>query len=34
MAARIWRYASFLVRINIAASLAIGVALLIWAMVH
>jgi hypothetical protein len=34
MTARFWRYASFLVRADIAVSLAIGVALLTWAMVH
>jgi hypothetical protein len=34
MTTRFWRYASFLVRADIAVSLAIAVALLTWAMVH
>ena len=32
--ARIWRYGSFLARLDIAASLSICATLLIWALVH
>jgi hypothetical protein len=34
MTARFWRYASFLVRLDIASSLAIAAALLLWVTWH
>ena len=34
MTARIWRYGSLLLRVDIAASLTICAMLLVWAMVH
>ncbi len=34
MTARIWRYASFLVRVDIAVSITVAAALLIWMAWH